>query len=50
MAKAKNPDFGKIKKYKPEQVYAKRTIKTSSGDDFTHNIRSVRLKPKRSKN
>ena len=30
-------------------VYSKRTIKKSGGDDFTHNVRCVRLKSKRSR-
>ena len=49
MAKVKNPNFEKIKKYKPPAVYSKRTIKKSGGDDFTHNVRRARLKSKRSR-
>lgn len=30
-------------------VYSKRTIKKSGGDDFTDNVRFVRLKSKREK-
>lgn len=30
-------------------VYSKRTIKRSTGDDFTHNVRGRKLKSKRSR-
>ncbi len=30
-------------------VFSKRTIKKSGGDDYTHNVRCVRLKSKRQK-
>jgi len=49
MAKVENPNFEKINKNKPLLVYAKRTIKKSGGDNFTHNARWVRLKSKKKK-
>jgi len=30
-------------------TYSKRTLKKSGGDEFTHNVRCVRLKSKRQK-
>ena len=45
MAKVKNPHEGAEKN--KDLIYSERTIKKSEGDDFTHNVRSVKLKPKR---
>lgn len=47
MARIKNslPEANKNKSL----VYSKRTIKKSGGDDFTNNVRSVKLKSKKKK-
>jgi|GEM_PF-6019416 hypothetical protein len=47
MAKVKNP-HEVIEKNK-DLVYSERTIKKSSGDNFTHNVRSVKLKSRKRK-
>lgn len=47
MAKVKNPHEGAEKN--KDLVYSERTIKKSGGDDFTHNVMSVKLKPKKRK-
>lgn len=47
MTKVKNPHKGSDENKNFE--YSERTIKKSGGDDFTHNVRSVKLKPRRKK-
>ena len=47
MAKVKNPQEGAEKN--KGLAYSERTIKKSGGDDFTHNVGAVKLKPKKKK-
>ena len=47
MVKVKNPHEGAEEN--KDLVYSERTIKKSGGDDFTHNVRLVKLKPKKRK-
>lgn len=46
---AKIKQFHKGAEENKDLVYSERTMKISGGDDFTHNVRSVKLKPKKRK-